>query len=161
MQLVLRVLERVRTGPHDDPVGLERPQVLGRHVLVVEGEHVAALGEAAQRLEVVLGPDVGRGVDGTTWAALSAGSRASTRSVMPSSIAGPAIIRASCPPPTTPTTGKPPGPAAAATRATLPSGQRPRSRAISIRCTSEVPSPISRILASRHIRATGNSFMKP
>ena len=94
------------------------------------------------------------GSSGTTWAALSAGSRASTRNVTPSSIAGPAIIRASCPPPTTPTTGK-------LTPATLPRGQRPRSRAISIRCTSEVPSPISRILASRHIRATGNSFMKP
>ena len=30
-----------------------------------------------------------------------------------------------------------------------------------MRCTSEVPSPISRIFESRHIRATGNSFMKP
>ena len=38
---------------------------------------------------------------------------------------------------------------------------RPSSRAISIRCTSEVPSPISRILASRKWRATGNSSMKP
>ncbi len=37
----------------------------------------------------------------------------------------------------------------------------PNSRAISIRWTSLVPSPISRILASRHIRATGYSFMKP
>jgi hypothetical protein len=32
---------------------------------------------------------------------------------------------------------------------------------MSMRCTSEVPSPISRIFASRHIRATGNSFMNP
>ena len=37
----------------------------------------------------------------------------------------------------------------------------PSSRAISIRWTSLVPSPISRILESRHIRATGYSFMKP
>lgn len=37
----------------------------------------------------------------------------------------------------------------------------PNSRAISIRCTSLVPSPISRILESRHILATGYSFMKP
>ena len=37
----------------------------------------------------------------------------------------------------------------------------PNSRAISMRCTSLVPSPISRILESRHIRATGYSFMKP
>lgn len=37
----------------------------------------------------------------------------------------------------------------------------PNSRAISIRWTSLVPSPISRILESRHMRATGYSFMKP
>ncbi|SCK44811.1 hypothetical protein YUWDRAFT_03828 [Streptomyces sp. AmelKG-D3] len=37
----------------------------------------------------------------------------------------------------------------------------PSSRAISIRWTSDVPSPISRIFESRHIRATGYSFMKP
>lgn len=42
-----------------------------------------------------------------------------------------------------------------------PCGYSPSSRAISIRWTSLVPSPISRILESRHIRATGNSFMKP
>ena len=34
-------------------------------------------------------------------------------------------------------------------RARGSAGQRPSCRAISIRCTSEVPSPISRILASR------------
>ncbi|GCE01102.1 hypothetical protein EHYA_08858 [Embleya hyalina] len=38
---------------------------------------------------------------------------------------------------------------------------RPSSLAISMRWTSLVPSPISRILASRQKRATGNSFMKP
>ncbi|MGX1510169.1 hypothetical protein RKD44_001457 [Streptomyces collinus] len=46
-----------------------------------------------------------------------------------------------------------------------PGGRRqptkPSSLAISMRCTSLVPSPISRILESRHIRATGYSFMKP
>src|SRR5664280_247689 len=39
--------------------------------------------------------------------------------------------------------------------------QMPSSRAISMRCTSDVPSPISRILESRQCRATGYSFMKP
>ncbi len=38
---------------------------------------------------------------------------------------------------------------------------RPSPRAMTIRCTSEVPSPISRILASRKKRATGYSSMKP
>ncbi len=38
---------------------------------------------------------------------------------------------------------------------------KPNSRAISMRWTSLVPSPISRILESRHMRATGYSFMKP
>ncbi len=37
----------------------------------------------------------------------------------------------------------------------------PNSRATSMRCTSLVPSPISRIFASRHMRATGYSFMNP
>lgn len=37
----------------------------------------------------------------------------------------------------------------------------PNSLAISIRWTSLVPSPISRIFASRHMRATEYSFMKP
>ncbi|SCG79468.1 hypothetical protein GA0070609_5908 [Micromonospora echinaurantiaca] len=45
--------------------------------------------------------------------------------------------------------------------AALGVGQSPRSREMTIRCTSEVPSPISRILASRQNRATGYSFMKP
>ncbi|MDQ1038476.1 hypothetical protein QFZ75_004892 [Streptomyces sp. V3I8] len=38
---------------------------------------------------------------------------------------------------------------------------KPSSLAISMRWTSLVPSPISRILESRHMRATGYSFMKP
>lgn len=39
--------------------------------------------------------------------------------------------------------------------------EKPSSRAMSMRCTSLVPSPISRIFESRHIRATGYSFMNP
>ena len=38
---------------------------------------------------------------------------------------------------------------------------RPSSRAITSRCTSLVPSPISRILASRYMRETSVSSMKP
>ena len=49
------------------------------------------------------------GEDGTTRAALASSASASTLRVMPSSAAGPAHIRASWPPPMTPTTGKPPG----------------------------------------------------
>src|SRR5699024_4103494 len=49
------------------------------------------------------------GADGITCAALDAGSSVSTERVTPSSVAGPAHIRASWPPPMTPTTGNPPG----------------------------------------------------
>ncbi len=59
-----------------------------------------------------------------------------------------------------------PRPVAAARTAAARTGFRrqpasPNSLAISIRWTSLVPSPISRILESRHMRATGYSFMKP
>ncbi|CAL9453522.1 hypothetical protein SUDANB19_02491 [Streptomyces sp. enrichment culture] len=50
------------------------------------------------------------------------------------------------------------GPRTARRQASVPT---PSSRATSIRWTSLVPSPISRIFASRHMRATGYSFMKP
>src|SRR4051812_28261990 len=40
-------------------------------------------------------------------------------------------------------------------------GHRPSSRAMTMRWISLVPSPISRIFASRQWRATGNSFMNP
>lgn len=50
-------------------------------------------------------------------------------------------------------------PRVAAVRAPQPAS--PNSRAINMRCTSLVPSPISRIFESRHMRATGYSFMKP
>ena len=60
-ELVLRVDEGGRTGGDPEAGVLEGVQVLGRHVLVVEGEHRGALG---QRLEigeaaVVPEPDVG------------------------------------------------------------------------------------------------------
>ena len=42
-RLVLRVHEGLRAGAHGDTARLERVQVLGRHVLVVEGDHRAAL----------------------------------------------------------------------------------------------------------------------
>ena len=42
-----------------------------------------------------------------------------------------------------------------------PCRYRPSEREMIMRWTSEVPSPISRIFASRHMRATGVSFMKP
>ena len=57
--LVLGVLQGVRAGADDDALGLQGAQVLGRHVLVVEGQHVAAGGESAQGVEVVLVADLG------------------------------------------------------------------------------------------------------
>ena len=51
------MLERVRARAYGDAVGLERPQVVGGDVLVVEGDDVAAAGEGAQRLEVVVVAD--------------------------------------------------------------------------------------------------------
>ena len=45
--LVLRVHQRVGTRPHCQ-VGLQRVQVVGGHVLVVEGDHLAAGGDLAQ-----------------------------------------------------------------------------------------------------------------
>ena len=44
--------QRVGGGTERHALGRQRPDVLGRHVLVVEGDHVAALGEGAQRGEV-------------------------------------------------------------------------------------------------------------
>src|SRR5664280_3619862 len=38
----------VRPGPHRDPLVDQRPQVLVRHVLVVEGDPVAGLGKGEQ-----------------------------------------------------------------------------------------------------------------
>ncbi len=60
-QLVLGVDQRVGAGGDAHAVGGQRPQVLGRHVLVVEGDHGGAVGEGAQRVEVavVADPDVG------------------------------------------------------------------------------------------------------
>lgn len=71
-----------------------------------------------------------------------------------------AVVRSSigirCPRPAPPAE-----PGGGPSRFPLPAYASPNSLAISIRWTSLVPSPISRILESRHIRATGYSFMKP
>lgn len=59
--LVLGVDQRLRAGPDGHAVGLQGPQVLGRHVLVVEGDHIAAGREAAQRVEVAVVAEDGLG----------------------------------------------------------------------------------------------------
>ncbi len=51
--------ERVRAGPHGHAVRRQRAQVVGRHVLVVEGHHRGAGGHRAQRLEVAVVADDG------------------------------------------------------------------------------------------------------
>ena len=56
--LVLREAQRRRPGQHPVPVGGQRLDVLLRYVLVVEGDHVAALREGAQRVQVGVPPDV-------------------------------------------------------------------------------------------------------
>jgi hypothetical protein len=60
--LVLGVHQRVGAGPHGYALGLKGTQVLRRHVLVVEGDHVAAVGEVTQRVQVpvVADDDVAR-----------------------------------------------------------------------------------------------------
>jgi hypothetical protein len=47
-RLVLGEAQRRRPGQHPDPGLGQRPQVLGRHVLVVEGHYVATPGEVLQ-----------------------------------------------------------------------------------------------------------------
>ncbi len=49
--------ERLGPGPDRDAVGLEGVQVLGGHVLVVEGDDRAAGGDGAQRVEVAVVAD--------------------------------------------------------------------------------------------------------
>ena len=73
------------------------------HVLVVEGDHLAALGRprAACRGRC----SRRRAWSGITCAALTPGASASSRSGIPSAAAGSAIIRASWPPPMTATVG--------------------------------------------------------
>ena len=51
-ELVLRVHERVRPGVHGDALGDQRPQVLLRHLLVVERHGRAAARERPQRRQV-------------------------------------------------------------------------------------------------------------
>ncbi|OAX67786.1 hypothetical protein A5N15_00675 [Rothia kristinae] len=51
-------------GPHGDPLLLEDPQVLGGHVLVVEGHDVHPAGELPQDGQVGVVPNGGVGDDG-------------------------------------------------------------------------------------------------
>lgn len=55
--LVLGVHQRVGTGTHGDAVRLQGPQVLGRDVLVIEGDHVTAAREGTQRVQVAIVAD--------------------------------------------------------------------------------------------------------
>ena len=55
--------QRVGAGAYDDAGIGECPEVFGRHLLVVEGHHVATFGEPLQRLEVGLVADLGAGHD--------------------------------------------------------------------------------------------------
>ena len=55
--LVLGVHERVRAGADGDAVRLQGPQVLGGHMFVIEGDHIAAPREVAQRVEVAVVAD--------------------------------------------------------------------------------------------------------
>ena len=49
--------QRVGAGAHGDAVRLQGPQVLGGHVLVIEGDHVAAAREGTQRVQVAIVAD--------------------------------------------------------------------------------------------------------
>jgi hypothetical protein len=98
---VLRVPQRVGAGMDDDALGGQRPDVLARYVLVVEGDHVAAFGEAQQGVEVGVVADDGVG-DNQSRAIV--GYRRQDASDWPSAIA---VIRASRLPPTMPTIGRP------------------------------------------------------
>lgn len=66
--LVLGVHQRLGAGADGDAVRLQGPQVLGGHVLVVEGDHVAAAREVAQSVQVAVVADddvthhLGRGI---------------------------------------------------------------------------------------------------
>lgn len=55
--LVLGVHERVGPGAYGDAVRLQRPQVLGRHMFVIESDHVTAACETPQRLQVAVVTD--------------------------------------------------------------------------------------------------------
>ncbi len=59
--------ERARPGTYGDAVRLERVEVVGRHVLVVEGDHGGTVGDLPERREVgvvadqLVGDDLGGG----------------------------------------------------------------------------------------------------
>lgn len=97
-QLVLGELEGVGARVHGHAIGDEGAQDVLRHVLVVEGDDVDVGDEGAHGLEIVIIADGGRGELGR-----HPSPSASTRRSSPSSTAGAIIIRASCPPPITPT----------------------------------------------------------
>jgi hypothetical protein len=69
-QLVLGVAQRVRSRVHPNALRNQGPQVFGGHVLMVEGEHVTALSEAAKRRQILvtsdhhIGGHQGRGIRG-------------------------------------------------------------------------------------------------
>ena len=56
-RLVLGVHQSSRSGPNRDPGRLEIAKQPGRHMLMVEGDHIAAGGEAAYGLRVGVVPD--------------------------------------------------------------------------------------------------------
>ncbi len=104
-QLVLGVPEGAAARADQDPGRLKRGEDRRRHVLMIERDNVTLGGErrryrARSRCEPIV----------TSWvtsAALSFSDSASTRNVAPRPTAAAAVIRASCPPPTMPTTGIP------------------------------------------------------
>lgn len=55
--LVLGVHQGIGAGAHGDAVRLQGPQMLGRDVLVIEGDHVAAAREGPQRVQVAIVAD--------------------------------------------------------------------------------------------------------
>ncbi len=55
--LVLGVHERVGARAHGDAVRLQGPEVLGGYVFVIEGDHIAAARELAQRVQVAIVAD--------------------------------------------------------------------------------------------------------
>ena len=87
--------QRVRAGADGDAVRLQRAQVLGRYVLVIEGDHVAALGELAQRVEVAIVADdvVGDDLGGRDVVGLDQDTEVQTPTRRPAPSCGPAARR--------------------------------------------------------------------
>ena len=98
-QLVLRDEEGLGRGMDRDAGLDERAQHVLRHVLVVERDHVDVAGERQHRLDVVVVADLRSPRGGRDDPSVSA----STRDLEAEPTAGGTIIRASWPPPITPT----------------------------------------------------------